>query len=993
MLAAGDDKKAEFIATVTPMDLDAAKHAVANGAPAAENNEPVEWSRASARRCIAKLVANGDINTENDIKAEFIANGAPAAEKQEKTDDDAAPGKKIDQIVIDESDDDAEQPKDPKAFIHNKPEEIEIYRQLKPVFSAAEQKVLLFQHTGKTVCDYIEGVRESWSKYVGDVMHFQLGEEDMFFLVHSAEEYNGQTCLIISELTANQNFDCLLAITGEEIADMCVSDPPEVNIYQEGSIFDLAYHPRGVIGRQDIKDEIVCRRDIKEARKKGWLLPFFTRARGEGPYASRKNIKHSSLLTCTQPRDMHNPQFKLAVRQLQLENAYRELIRAQWLLPAKNASEAFKWSSADQFKPRSEYEMMDDSEQANEDFCRRVLKPMRTLLADFEQEVKDGLYKRDVEAEADGCEISAPKISRIDRFVHIFKLGLNKQFAAKKGPLYYVEGKNIVEGRSVITGKDHWPTTERSSARSWYKTKLDGICNGMSEHQLKEYEREQRKRYEDIVVASLREPEPVEGYGAIGMSVKPIDTHNGRVIDIKGDVTGHPVVPLKMNVDETVKVRLPHDATTGRDWNIRELQSTRGIELERSNDGEAHQIVTITASKKGRFEVELFYSHFVTAKSKPTITLSLMAFDPQDAGEGGSAKGGEGGSAKEVKKEDDKDKGDKRDGGRSVNDILNEHNQLDLRENRPNWVFVNMMRNMELEVLLPLHKHYDKVGWHWGKQRTESIEIVKHETYKEKDVEILTVKIKDNARHHWLSIVSNEHCDRTPDVVLEFLTYPPLPRPYTPKMTASARVAIYISMTHAPLHPKEYPATIGRGGFIVLRINARFVKQPAKGPDLHFIFAKDLDVTEEPWQLNDLAEDSWALGKFADGCVKLVTVTANDKLAAGTFPIKIYTIDPDDDSNAKERPHAIVNLTVKPSEEDDAAETGGSVLGKRKDDKKESEVSERNEQLSSYAAVLHRPNTYAKAMLMFLKDSGMEEHGDSRKNRKEKNKEEKKQQE
>ena len=178
MLAAGDDKKAEFIATVTPMDLDAAKHAVANGAPAAENNEPVEWSRASARRCIAKLVANGDINTENDIKAEFIANGAPAAEKQEKTDDDAAPGKKIDQIVIDESDDDAEQPKDPKAFIHNKPEEIEIYRQLKPVFSAAEQKVLLFQHTGKTVCDYIEGVRESWSKYVGDVMHFQLGEED-----------------------------------------------------------------------------------------------------------------------------------------------------------------------------------------------------------------------------------------------------------------------------------------------------------------------------------------------------------------------------------------------------------------------------------------------------------------------------------------------------------------------------------------------------------------------------------------------------------------------------------------------------------------------------------------------------------------------------------------------------------------------------------------------------------------------------------------------
>ena len=73
---------------------------------------------------------------------------------------------------------------------------------------------------------------------------------------------------------------------------------------------------------------------------------------------------------------------------------------------------------------------------------------------------------------------------------------------------------------------------------------------------------------------------------------------------------------------------------------------------------------------------------------------------------------------------------------------------------------------MELKVLLPLHKNYDKVGWHWGKQRTKSIEIVKHETYKDNDVEILTLKIKDNGPMHWLTIVSNEHCERTPDVVL-----------------------------------------------------------------------------------------------------------------------------------------------------------------------------------------------------------------------------------
>ena len=1087
----------------------------ADAALAAENDDPVEWSRASARKCIAKLVANGDIKTENDTKAEFIATVTPMdldAAKHAVANGAPAVGVSLERAAKEfmaqeiSDDDDDEQLNDPKADMHNDPKTTEIHRQLKPFYSAVEQKMLLDPLKTMTVHDYVEAVRENWRTYRGDVLHFLLGEDDMFFLVLSAEEYNGQTCLIIFELTANPDFDHLmLAITPVELADMCRSDPPEVNIYQEGSTFDRAYHPRGVPRRQAIKDYITCRRDIKKARDNGRLLPFFTRARGEGPYGRYNRIKHSSLLTCTQPRDMHNPEFKLAVRNLQLEDAYRNVVRAAWLLPAKNASEVFKWEHADRFKPRSEDELMDDGEQANQDFWRRALKPMRKVLAEFKDEVKDGKYKRDIEAHAEGCEISAPMISGDDDLVEIFKLGLNKYFSKHKGPLYYVEGKSIVEGRRVITGKDAWLTTERS-----YKTKLDGICSGMSKRKLKEYEQEQSGRYKDIAVASLREHEPAEGYGAIGMSVKHIDTHDGTVIDIKGDLTGHPVIPLQMDVDETVKVRLPADRT--RNWNMRELQPTHGIQLMRSNDDEEHQILTIKASKKGHFEVELFYSHFVTAKSNPTITLSLMVrpiqvidittldtpinivvgkpvrlrtwcgskeeykvyFEPctdaniksklkispmdpvegevllrgtqlfqmealasggpyhvsifmrewaslprmgkhyvdgddEDArlcvtvlddedmcAKGGSAevqsyhklleswrksweswqdKHGRGGSAKGGAKGGAKENGDqhKGDDGRSINDILNEHNQLDLRNNFPNWVYVSMMRNMQLEVLLPLHAEYGKIGCHWSTTKAESIEIVKQETHKEKDVEILTVKITDTTSKHWLAIVSNNHCDQTPDVIVEFGTYPPLPKPYTPKISASARVSIHLVRQCAPSYPTMYPATIKRGDFIVLRINARFVKgvvgEPIKGPDLHFVFGKDLNVTEEPWQLNDFAEDSWALGKFADGCVKQVTVTANDKLAAGTFPIMIYTIDPADDSDAEERPHAIVNLTVKHSGKDEAAATGDGASKKRKDEKRQSEVSAMsNQQLHSYATVLKRPNTYEKAMLQDLND-------------------------
>ena len=80
--------------------------------------------------------------------------------------------------------------------------------------------------------------------------------------------------------------------------------------------------------------------------------------------------------------------------------------------------------------------------------------------------------------------------------------------------------------------------------------------------------------------------------------------------------------------------------------------------------------------------------------------------------------------------------GDKRGGGRSVNDILNENYELDLRNihnDGTNWVCVSMPCTMELKIRLPLHLQYDKVGWHWGKHSAESIEIDNHETFKDKD--------------------------------------------------------------------------------------------------------------------------------------------------------------------------------------------------------------------------------------------------------------------
>ena len=129
-----------------------------------------------------------------------------------------------------------------------------------------------------------------------------------------------------------------------------------------------------------------------------------------------------------------------------------------------------------------------------------------------------------------------------------------------------------------------------------------------------------------------------------------------------------------------------------------------------------------------------------------------------------------------------------------------------------------MMSTSELKIRLPLHKHYDKVGWHWGKHSTESIEIVNHETFKDKDVEILTVKIKDKdkAPMHWLSIVSNEHSERTPEAVVEFIPYyPALPTPFTPKtpkMSAAARVAIHLDRMDPPPHPMVLSAGIKPGG-------------------------------------------------------------------------------------------------------------------------------------------------------------------------------------
>ena len=85
---------------------------------------------------------------------------------------------------------------------------------------------------------------------------------------------------------------------------------------------------------------------IQDARDGGCLLPFSTRARAEGPYARAARIPHSSIATCTQPRDMHNPQFRLLVSQLQWEQATRELKKGQTFLTksVKNAMlDMMKW--------------------------------------------------------------------------------------------------------------------------------------------------------------------------------------------------------------------------------------------------------------------------------------------------------------------------------------------------------------------------------------------------------------------------------------------------------------------------------------------------------------------------------------------------------------------------------------------------------------------------------------------------------------------------
>ena len=94
----------------------------------------------------------------------------------------------------------------------------------------------------------------------------------------------------------------------------------------------------------------MCRCDIKEARQKGFLFPWSTRARGEGPYApymDSQYSKYTSLLNCTQPLNMHDPEFKMVVRDMSLEGAYRDKMRATWLLPVKSKRDAFKWKLAD----------------------------------------------------------------------------------------------------------------------------------------------------------------------------------------------------------------------------------------------------------------------------------------------------------------------------------------------------------------------------------------------------------------------------------------------------------------------------------------------------------------------------------------------------------------------------------------------------------------------------------------------------------------------
>ena len=74
------------------------------------------------------------------------------------------------------------------------------------------------------------------------------------------------------------------------------------------------------------------------------------------------------------------------VSEIERENAYRNAMRVMWLMPIKKSgAKAFKWKEVHVGRlPHSEQEIMDVSQQENDDFwIDHVLPPMRKVLENF----------------------------------------------------------------------------------------------------------------------------------------------------------------------------------------------------------------------------------------------------------------------------------------------------------------------------------------------------------------------------------------------------------------------------------------------------------------------------------------------------------------------------------------------------------------------------------------------------------------------------------
>ena len=245
-------------------------------------------------------------------------------------------------------------------------------------------------------------------------------------------------------------------------------------------------------------------------------------------------------------------------------------------------------------------------------------------------------------------------------------------------------------------------------------------------------------------------------------------------------------------------------------------------------------------------------------------------------------------------------------GGRNINGILDKQGRLDLRnENCYNWLFITMDCKQQLQVLLP-HNEYDWDGCQWSISCSRKITIVNHEAICNNSGELLTIDITGNESMHWVAL--SELSNETPNFVIKICAWQS-----SMETTASAMVAIPILLHELPCYPRVYYATM-TDGMLTLRVNMPFVSKPERGINLHFMFAKGLDVVKQQWKENERGEDMWVLDRYGEGCVQEITISASKKLKEGEYAFKIFIVEPIDDAE-EAVPYAIVQLMVKQAQE------------------------------------------------------------------------------